>query len=398
MPLPPLAITAYTVVNCLGRGKQALLDALLARRSGLGPCMFDLARLDAYAGQIPDGDLLPLTHELAEFDCRNHRIAELALRQDGFEQAATSAAALHGSDRVAVVLGTSTSGILQTELAYRGRDPLSGVLPPSFCYATTHNSYALAAFVRRRLDLNGPSLVVSTACSSSAKVFGTAARMIAAGWCDAAVVGGADSLCLTTLHGFNSLQLLSPGPCRPFDEARDGISIGEGAGFALLQRAEAAVPDSLALLGVGESSDAYHMSSPHPEGLGAKLAMERALRSAGLRAAQIDYVNLHGTGTRSNDASEGKAVHRVFGARTPASSIKGALGHTLGACGIQEAAACLLALENDFIPGSANTQTVDPEFNIDYAVETRTRRVARAMSNSFGFGGSNCALVFGRLP
>ncbi|MGH8631262.1 MAG: beta-ketoacyl synthase N-terminal-like domain-containing protein, partial [Burkholderiales bacterium] len=186
MTLPPLAVTAYTVVNCLGAGKQALLQALLARRSGLAPCSFDDARLDAYAGQIADAELRPVTGEFAEFDCRNHRIAQLALGQDGFEQAAAGAAARHGSARVAVVLGTSTSGIHQTELAYRGRNPVNGRLPPGFRYATTHNIHSLAAFVQRRLGLKGPSLVVSTACSSSAKVFGTAARMIAAAWCDAA--------------------------------------------------------------------------------------------------------------------------------------------------------------------------------------------------------------------
>ena len=398
MPLPPLAVTAYTVVSCLGAGKQAMLQALLARRSGLAPCAFEDARLPAHVGQIPDGELGPVIGALSEFDCRNHRIAQLALAQDGFEQAAAGAAARHGGDRVAVVLGTSTSGIHQTELAYRARDPSSGKLPRDFHYATTHNIHALSAFVQGRLGLSGPSLVVSTACSSSAKVFATAARMIASGWCDAAVVGGADSLCLTTLYGFNSLQLLSSRPCRPFDAERDGISIGEGGGFALLERADAAVAGSLALLGAGESSDAYHMSSPHPEGVGAKLAMQRALRAAGLQAQDIDYINLHGTGTRSNDASEGKAVMEVFGARTPVSSIKGALGHTLGACGIEEAAACLLAIENEFIPGSANTQAVDPAIGIDYAVQTRAGRVGRAMSNSFGFGGSNCTLVFGRLP
>jgi len=396
--LRPLAITVYTAVNCLGLGRQAMLEALAARRSGLMPCAFDDARIDACAGQIPDSQLTPITGNLAQFDCRNQRIAQLALGQDGFEDAVRGAASRLGKDRIAVVLGTSTSGIFQTELAYRQRDPATGALPAWFHYATTHSTYSLAAYVQRRLDLAGPSLVVSTACSSSAKVFGAAARMIAAGWCDAAVVGGADSLCLTTLYGFDSLQLLSRSRCRPFDVARDGISIGEGGGFALLQAPETAPPGTLALLGVGESSDGYHMSSPHPEGLGAKLAMQHALSAAGLRAEDIDYINLHGTGTRSNDAAEGRAVHDLFGRNTPASSIKGALGHTLGACGIQEAAACLLAVENGFIPGSANTQTVDPAIEIDYALENRAARVAYAMSNSFGFGGSNCTLVFGRLP
>lgn len=395
--LQPVALSRYSVVNCLGAGKQPTLAALRSRRSGLQPCTFEAARLDTYVGQIPDDWLAPLDAALAEFDCRNNRLAQLALRQDGFEDAVREAALRYGTERIAVVVGTSTSGILQTEIAYRHRDPLTGALPAQFRYATTHSPYALAGFVQRYLALRGPAVVVSTACSSSAKVFASAARLLVAGVCDAAVVGGADSLCLTTLYGFNSLQLLSPARCRPFDVARDGISIGEGAGFALLERAETADAATPFLLGVGESSDAYHMSSPHPEGLGAKLAMQRALASAGLRPADIDYVNLHGTGTRSNDLSEGKALCAVFGNRTPASSTKGWFGHTLGACGIQEAVVSLLAIEHGFIPGSANTETVDPAIDIDYVVNNRPQAVERVMSNSFGFGGTNCSLVFGRV-
>jgi 3-oxoacyl-[acyl-carrier-protein] synthase-1 len=224
--------------------------------------------------------------------------------------------------------------------------------------------------------------------------------MIAAGVIDAAVVGGVDSLCLTTLYGFHSLQLVSANPCRPFDVARDGISIGEAAAFALLERP----PDSLdeeaiLLLGVGESSDAYHMSSPHPEGRGARAAMLQALASAGLAPAQIDYINLHGTGTPSNDSAEGKAVAAVFADRgqpVPASSTKGATGHTLGAAGALEAAICALALRHGLLPGSANTQRVEPSLGFEYLRANSERPIARALSSSFGFGGSNCALILGR--
>jgi 3-oxoacyl-[acyl-carrier-protein] synthase-1 len=219
--------------------------------------------------------------------------------------------------------------------------------------------------------------------------------MIAAGVCDAAVVGGTDSLCLTTLYGFHSLGLTSREPCRPYDADRDGISIGEGAGFALLERvARPAAGDNL-LLGVGESSDAYHMSTPHPEGLGAKLAMERALKSARLRPEDIDYVNLHGTATKTNDASEDKAVFDLFGRGTPCSSTKGATGHLLGAAGITEAIISLLAVNHSLLPGSANTRNVDPALKCDYLLENRNARVRRALSNSFGFGGNNCSLVLG---
>ncbi len=200
---------------------------------------------------------------------------------------------------------------------------------------------------------------------------------------------------MTTLYGFASLQLTSPQPCRPYDAARDGISIGEGAGFALLERVAGAAPGSVLLLGAGESSDAYHMSSPHPQGLGAKLAMEAALKSAGLAPDDIDYINLHGTSTPANDAAEGKAVAALFGDRVPCSSTKGATGHTLGAAGAIEAVICALALTDGLLPGSPGTVTPDPAIPVQYLLESRQGSVRRVLSNSFGFGGSNCSLVFG---
>jgi 3-oxoacyl-[acyl-carrier-protein] synthase-1 len=202
---------------------------------------------------------------------------------------------------------------------------------------------------------------------------------------------------LSTLYGFNSLGLVSRFPCRPYDAERDGISVGEGAGFVLLERAAAVnTPDPMLLLGVGESSDAYHMSTPHPEGLGAKMAMQRALTSAGLKAGDIDYINLHGTATKSNDASEGRAVADVFGERVACSSTKGWTGHLLGAAGISEAIIAMLAVEHGFVPGSVNTQTLDPAIAIDYRIENSEANIKRVLSNSFGFGGSNCSLVLGR--
>ncbi len=249
--------------------------------------------------------------------------------------------------------------------------------------------------MRRYLGLGGPGFVVSSACSSTAKAFGNAARMIAAGICDAAVVGGADSLCLMTLYGFHSLGLTSPGPCRPFDADRDGISIGEGAGFALIEKADRARSGAILLLGVGESSDAYHMSTPHPEGLGARLAMQQALECAGLQPADIDYINLHGTATKTNDASEDKAVFEIFGPETPCSSTKGATGHLLGAAGITEAIVSILAIQSGLMPGSANTRSVDPAMKSNYLLENRQANVTRVLTNSFGFGGSNCSLVLG---
>ncbi len=361
------------------------------------PCAFDTVNLATFIGEVAGVDAVQLPAQLADFDCRNNRLAALGLMQDGFADGVAAAARKYGAQRVGVFIGTSTSGILQTELAYRQRDPETGAFPPDFIYGTTHNTFSVADFTRRYLGLTGPAVVVSSACSSSAKVFASARRMLAAGLIDAAVVGGVDSLCLTTLYGFNSLGLLSAQACRPFDFARDGISIGEAAAFALLERVpEQLDADAVLFLGVGESSDAYHMSSPHPEGLGARLAMQGALTMAHLNVADIDYINLHGTATQSNDAAEAKAVAALFGPEMPCSSTKGASGHTLGAAGGLEAVICALALQHGLLPGGLNTQHLDPALPLHYLLENREQAVTRVMSNSFGFGGTNCSLIFGR--
>jgi 3-oxoacyl-[acyl-carrier-protein] synthase-1 len=375
-----------------------MLNALRQHRSGLAPCQFETVRdLDTYIGEVAKVDASPLPAPFAEYDCRNNRMAFLGLQQDGFSAAVEAAIARHGRRRVGVFLGTSTAGILQTEQAYRRRDPASGALPDDFIYRTTHNTFSLADFVRHYFRLEGPAVVISTACSSSAKVFAAAARMLAAGVIDAAIVGGVDSLCLTTLYGFNSLELLSPEPCRPFDAERNGLCIGEAAAFILLERpADSLNAEDVLLLGTGESSDAHHMSSPHPEGLGARMAMAAALHAAGLQATDIDYINLHGTATPSNDAAEGKAVAALFGNRTPCSSTKGATGHCLGAAGGVEAVICALALRHGFLPGGVNTRQVDPGIPIQYLTANRDVAPSRVLSNSFGFGGTNCSLVLGR--
>jgi len=348
-------------------------------------------------GEVAGVDEMSWPAEQAAFDCRNNRLAWLSLQQDGFADVVRSAVARVGAARVGVFVGTSTSGILSSEQAYRRRDPQTGALPGDFDYRHTHNSYSLADFVRTRFGITGPAHVVSTACSSSAKVFGVAQRMIACGLIDAAVVGGVDSLCLTTLYGFNSLQLLSGEPCRPFDVDRSGINIGEAAAFALVERAGALQAGDIVLAGVGESSDAHHMSAPHPQGLGARLAMQDALSQAGLRADQIDHVVLHGTSTPSNDAAESRAVSDLFGVDTPCSSIKGHTGHTLGAAGALNALVAILALQNDFAPAGAGTQVVDPELKSRYLTTNLTRPMHHVMSNAFGFGGSNCSLVLSKV-
>lgn len=406
--MKPLLLSHYTVTSCIGQGLQQTLDALLQQRQTLKPCDFETVDLPTFIGEVEALDDVAMPPGMQEYDCRNNRLAKLGLEQDGFDLAVKAAIDTYGADRIGVFLGTSTSGILETELAFRNRDRTTGKLPEDFIYGKTQNTYSVAYFTREYFKLAGPAAVVSSACSSSAKVFSIARRMIEAGLIDAAIVGGVDTLCLTTLYGFNSLNLLSSQACRPYDKDRDGISIGEAAAFALLERApDIQTPnsvnsinsaDTILLLGVGESSDAYHMSSPHPEGLGANLAMQQALHSAGLKPSDIDYINLHGTATPSNDAAEAKAVRAVFAQENkdvPCSSSKGATGHTLGAAGAVEAVICALALQNNFIPGGLNTEAVDTELQLNYQLQNRPQSLQRVMSNSFGFGGTNCSLIFG---
>ena len=395
--MTPLLLSHFTATSCIGRGLGATLDALRTGKKALKPCHFETVDLITFIGEVEGVDDVKMAPGMFDYNCRNNRLAQLGLEQDGFNDAVNLAAEKYGRDRVGVFIGTSTSGILETELAFRNRNTETGELPPGFIYAKTQNTYSAAAFTRQYFHLSGPAVVVSSACSSSAKVFSAARRMIEAGLIDAAVVGGVDTLCLTTLYGFNSLGLLSTQACRPYDIARDGISIGEAAAFALLERVPAeTAAESIVLLGIGESSDAYHMSSPHPDGLGARIAMQQALQSADLVAADIDYINLHGTATPSNDTAEAKAVHAVFGQDTPpCSSSKGATGHTLGAAGAMEAVICALALQNEFVPSGLNTSEVDPLLGLNYQLQNRDQALTRVMSNSFGFGGTNCSLIFG---
>lgn len=392
-----VAICDFTLASALGVGRDATRDALLDGRSGLRRDRFETVDLDTWIGAVDGVDAVRLPEPLAIWSCRNNRLAWLGLTADGFDASVARTVARVGATRVGVFIGTSTSGILETEQAYRRRDPQTGALPASFDYVHAHNTSSVAAFVRAALGLRGPACVVSAACASSAKVFAQAARAIEAGLIDAAVVGGVDSLCLTTLYGFASLELLSTQPCRPFDIDRDGLSIGEAAAFALLERPEASGDDApCRLVGAGESSDGYHMSAPHPEGLGAQRAMRAALASAGLTPTHIDYVNLHGTGTPSNDAAEHRAMHALFDDALPRSSTKGATGHTLGAAGAVEAAIALLSLQSHVMPAGVGTHTLDPALPCGYVRTPTPHRLRRVLSNSFGFGGANCCLVFAR--
>jgi 3-oxoacyl-[acyl-carrier-protein] synthase-1 len=394
--MQPLLISHFAIASGLGDGLALTLAALQVGRSGLRPHLYPGA-LETWIAPVPALDTFRLDESLDAFECRNNRLAAIALAQDGFIDAVDALRARYGSHRIGLCLGTSTSGIEQTELAYRRRDP-NGSLPADFHYAETHNTYSVGKFVAQALQLTGPATVISAACATSAKAFGNAARMIGAGLCDAAIVGGVDTLCATTIYGFHSLGLVSAGPCRPFGAARNGISIGEAGGFAIVEKVDGShdASDGVLLRGFGESCDAYHMSTPHPEGAGARLAMERALAAAGLAPEAIDYVNVHGTATLVGDAAEDRALVELFGRETPCSSTKGYTGHTLGAAGIVEIIIAALAIQNNFLPGSAHTEELDPAMRSRYLTTGERAPVRRVMSNSFGFGGSNCSVVLER--
>ena len=392
--IPPLKISAFTATTALGTGKAALLEGLEQSRSGLRANDFGEPaeqRLATYIGRVDGVEEVALPPELASWDCRNNRLAWKGLNADGFLEAARAARERYGAHRVAVIVGTSTSSIGDTELAYTQMDA-EGRFPERMRHSELHTTHSLGLFVAAALGLEGPNETLSTACSSSAKVFASAERLMRLGLIDAAVVGGVDTLCGSVLFGFNSLELVSNKPCQPFDVERGGISLGEAAGFALLERGTG----PLELLGYGEASDAHHMSTPHPEGAGAERALNDALARAGLAPDAIDYINMHGTASAKNDEVEAALVARRFPARTHASSTKGFTGHTLGAAGIVEAVISLLALETGLMPGTVNSVTPDPVCGPQIRLKPAKGEVRYALSNSFGFGGNNCALIFGK--
>ncbi|GAB3338150.1 beta-ketoacyl-[acyl-carrier-protein] synthase family protein [Marilutibacter aestuarii] len=402
-PIEPLAIRAHTATTALGRGRAAQAQALAERRSGLRRNDFPTtaageAPLDCWIGRVEGLEASPLPERLARWECRNNRLAWLALQQDGMAAAIEAMIDRHGAGRVALVVGTSTSSIGASEEAYARLDEGADGgqhFPADLARDEIHTPHSLGAFLQDATGIAGPCVTVATACSSSAKVFAQAARLIHAGVVDAALVGGIDTLCGSVLFGFNALQLVSPEPCRPFDARRVGLSLGEAGGYALLERATAG-EGGLQLRGYGESSDAHHMSAPHPEGLGARLAMADALARAGVDAGEVGYLNLHGTATPANDAIEAAAVAALFPDTLHASSTKGWTGHTLGAAGIVESVIALLALENGHLPGILNSDQHDPACGPQIRFDNVDRPIRFAMNNSFGFGGNNASLVFGR--
>jgi 3-oxoacyl-[acyl-carrier-protein] synthase I len=387
--LRPLPVTGYANLNALGGTRAEILAALSAGRSGLAPPAEPLGfptAVGAVTAPLPD-----LTGALAPWSTRVARMAAQLVEQ--LEEPLRRARARWRPARIGIVLGTSTAGIDTTERAYRSRRE-GGSLPCGYDLRRQHSPGATLRVIAALTGARGPAWVVSTACTSSAKPLATARRLLAADVLDAALVGGVDTLCALTVLGFQSLQLLDSRACRPFSADRAGLSIGEGGAFLLVERdGEARV----LIEGVGETSDAHHISAPHPEGHGAQAAMAAALAQAGCRAEDVDHVNAHGTGTPLNDIAESRAIAALFGVEVPVVSTKAYTGHTLGAAGAIECAMSACAIEEGWIPGSLLTDGVDPEVSVRVPSVLTRGRYRRVLSNSFAFGGSNVSVLL-RAP
>ncbi|MDT8426842.1 MAG: beta-ketoacyl-ACP synthase [Methyloprofundus sp.] len=391
--ITPVAITAYSALSASGLGCEALYQDLQAHHSALAPLSLFNVPFPAYVGEIKQ-PLLRIRESLADYNCRNARVALTALNdaQGGVRAAVEVAKANYGAHRIGVIIGTSTSGLYETEDAY-GVLLETGKMPADFHFVKEHAYQATGRFVQWELGLTGVCFAISTACSSAAKAIAAGQRLINSGLCDAVLVGGVDTLCRLTLRGFRSLELVANQACTPMDKNRQGISIGEAAGLMLLEKCHAGHADKMKVLSVGESSDAHHMSTPHPEGEGAALAMRNALQLAGLQAADIDYLNLHATATKINDRMESRAVFSVFADGVPCSGTKGVTGHTLGAAGALETIIALLALKHQFIPGTQGLQELDDECQCQVIKSPLSKQLRIAMSNSFGFGGNNASVI-----
>lgn len=383
------------VITPLGNGKEANAAALFSGDAHGFSKQAGFSHAPANVGMIGTA-LPPLPDDFSAYDSRNNRCLALVLNE--IRPAIDAAIKKYGAERIAVVLGTSTSGIDRGEAAY-AYYKAEQQWPKGYDYKQQEAS-SPSEFVTRFLELAGPAYTVATACSSSAKVFASARRLIEAGIVDAAIVGGADTLCRMTVNGFASLEILSPTHAKPFSTNRDGITIGEGAAVFLLSKDVGPVT----LLGIGETADAHHITAPDPQGKGAKASMQAALDNAGLEAGDIAYINLHGTATPMNDAAESYAVHALFGSATPCSSTKGMTGHMLGAAGGCEAAFLWLALNPMINPGwlpphmwDGNADPALPTLNMVVKGTKLPAKESLAMlSNSFGFGGSNVSLILGR--
>ncbi|HET7370357.1 MAG TPA: beta-ketoacyl-[acyl-carrier-protein] synthase family protein [Gammaproteobacteria bacterium] len=380
------------VINALGDSEASVRAGLYAgSTSGIVPQTGLIAGRSTHVGAV-QAPLPEVDSRYAPWMSRNIQILCAAIAQ--IRGDIDAAIARHGAGRVGIVLGSSTSGVAEgyEALVSHLRD---GAFPEDYDYRRQELS-APSEFLRQMLGVTGPAWSVSTACTASAKAFSSARRLLSTGLCDAVIVGGVDSLCHLTLNGFNALESIAAERCNPFSANRDGINIGEGAAVFLMTRE----PGPVALLGVGESSDAYHISAPDPEGRGAETAMRMALADGGVEAAAVDYVNLHGTATVQNDLMESHAVERVLGRETPCSSTKPLVGHALGAAGATEAAFCWMLLTEPAaapLPPHVWDGAQDPALAPLRLVSSgETAHCAITLSNSFAFGGNNACLLLGR--
>lgn len=392
-------LSAPGVVCALGNTLEQVASRLFAGdSSGMQP-VIDWVQDATLTCGVVTADLPAVPEALLQQDTRNNRLlmAAVAPLQHSLQQLV----ARHGAERVAVVVGTSTSGILEAG-QHIGHWARNGELSEAYSYRQQELADP-ALFLSNWLGLQGPSYSISTACTSGARALLSARRLLQAGLCDAVLCGGADSLCHLTLNGFNSLEAVSPALCNPFSANRSGINIGEGAAMFLLTREALAGHEPVVLGGGGASSDAYHISAPSPDGAGAVQAMQQALREAGLQPHQIDYVNLHGTATQHNDAMESHAVSHLLGSAVPCSSSKPMTGHTLGAAGALEVAFCWLLLQTGYNPQSlliphvwdGQPDSELPAIRLSGIHETASR-LQWVMSNSFAFGGNNTSLILGK--
>ncbi len=395
MPLSPVCLNAPVYLNAagiicsLGSG----LDEVAANLFAATADSAYLRPSDRYSTALPlplgiiDRPLAPVS--MAGENSRNNRVLSTAL--EPLLPDIESLKARFGGRRIAVVIGTSTSGIADGETAmnyYRA----NGAFPGDYAYGMQEIS-SPSRYLASWLGLRGPAFSVSSACTSGAKALASAARLLRLGVCDAVIAGGVDTLCRMTIEGFSSLAVTTTSICNPFSVNRNGINIGEGAGLFILSRE----PGPVRLAGVGETSDAHHISAPHPEGLGAESAMRQALYQAEMRPEQIDYLNFHGTATEQNDKMEAMAVHRVFGSELACSSTKSLTGHTLAAAGAIEAVFCWLALQRSDgrLPPHRWDGSYDPALPVltNIALPALAWRMKTAMSNSFAFGGNNASLL-----
>lgn len=385
-------VSDFSLVNPLGCNLGEIKkNMLLGKRSGLIENEDLLNEGSLFVGAVTE-KLPNLSDKAKHFNTRNNQLAKLALQS--LEHEINDLKLTISTERIGVIVGTSTSGISEGESAVKIKST-TGVFPGSYDYRM-QEMFNLAEFIADDLSIQGPSFTISTACSSSAKAFVTAKELILSGVIDAAIVGGVDSLCGMTVNGFSALDSTSSGICQPASVHRDGINLGEAAALCVLRKDKGTIK----LLGCGESSDAHHMSAPHPEGEGAISAMQQAVNSAGIHPSDVDYINLHGTATEKNDAMEAIAVHSLFGSDTPCSSVKGMIGHTLGAAGATEIGLCWLMMQNDnqyFIPHCWDNEKdmTLPALAYTQLEQQSSKKIQYCLSNSFAFGGNNVSILIG---